>query len=301
MSAAPPSSGLPGITALRQVCHAFGADPADARLLHARSNAVYLLPREQLVARLAPPTPLQQERARTVIAVTRWLADQPEPVALAPSPGDHPVVTEHAVATFWPYRPTSTSASLKDVGELLRRLHLLPEPPFAVPRYRPLHRLREALTIDGARREMSLSHEDLAWLADRAAMLTEQFASIDSPLGTGLVHADAHTENAVAEAAGWRLIDWDQACIAPRELDLVSGLPDHFHTPDEDRRALLNAYGFDLTTWPQWTVLRDITELHSLSAYIRLAPSNPEMASELRRRVRSLRTGDRAVQWRAVS
>ena len=98
-------SGLPGVPARREVCRIFGADPVGARLLHHRSNAVYLLPGDQLVVRLAPDTPLRRRRAQTCIDVTRWLAGQPDPVALAPVSGDQPVIAAGAVATFWPTGP----------------------------------------------------------------------------------------------------------------------------------------------------------------------------------------------------
>ncbi|MGH3568037.1 MAG: hypothetical protein ACRDRH_18795 [Pseudonocardia sp.] len=52
---------------------------------------------------------------------------------------------------------------------------------------------------------------------------------------------------------------------------------------------------------PERTVLRDITELHSLSAYIRLAPHKPAAADELRHRIQSLRTGDTSARWHAIS
>lgn len=46
--------------------------------------------------------------------------------------------------------------------------------------------------------------------------------------------------------------------------------------------------------------LRDITELHSLGAYIRLAATKPAFADELRHRIQSLRTGDTSVRWRSI-
>lgn len=301
MTAAHSDSSLPGPEQLQQVCDTYGADTTGARLLHARSNAVYLLPREQLVVRLAPATPLRQERADTVIAVTRWLAVQRDPTALAPAPGDQPITTDDAVATFWPYRPTEATASAKDLGALLKRFHQQPAPPFPVPPYRPLHRLREALLIDGGRPDPVLSSQDARWLADQANRLVEQFTGMDSPLGIGLVHADIHDENVVLDGGLWRLIDFDQACTGPRELDLVLGLPDHFQEPEARRAEFLSSYGHDLTAWQGWTGLRDITELHSLSAYLRLAPTSPAAALELNTRIRSLRTGDRTARWQAVS
>ena len=294
-------SGLPGVPALREVCRIFGADPADARLLHQRSNAVFLLPRDDLVVRLAPGTPLRRRRAQTCVEVTRWLASQPEPVALAPVSGDQPVIAAGAVATFWPNRPTSPAASLADLALLLRRLHTLPAPPFPVPRYQPLQRLFEALDLDPERPHSAVANDDRAWLLNRAHALVDAFTATVFPLGEGLIHADAHSENLVRDPDGhWLLIDWDGTCLGPRELDLLTGIPDHFHEPEADRTRFLTAYGYNILDWPGWTLLRDITELHALGAYIRLAPGKPAAAAELRHRIRSLRAGDRSTRWHAI-
>jgi hypothetical protein len=114
------------------------------------------------------------------------------------------------------------------------------------------------------------------------------------------VHADAHRENLIRYGDGWvdRL---DQAYLGPRELDLLAGLPDHFHEPEIDRSAFLTGCGYDVTHWPNWALLRDIAELHPLASYIGLGPGEPAAAVELDRRVRSLRSGDRFVQWQAIS
>jgi Ser/Thr protein kinase RdoA (MazF antagonist) len=292
-------SSLP---ALRDTCGIFGADPTGARLLHHRSNAVYLLPREHLVVRLAPDTPVRRCRAQTCIAVTRWLATQPDPIALPPVPGEQPVIAAGVVATFWPYRPITPAPTLADLAVLLRQLHTLPAPPFPVPRYQPLQRLFEALNLDQERTQPAVLDNDRTWLLDRAHTLVDTFTTASFPLGEGLIHADAHNENLVRapEHNHWLLIDWDGTCLGPRELDLLTGLPDHFHEPEADRTRFLTAYGYSIPTWPGWTLLRDITELHSLGAYIRLAPSKPAAADELHHRIRSLRTGDRSARWHAI-
>ncbi|GAA1309710.1 aminoglycoside phosphotransferase family protein [Saccharothrix xinjiangensis] len=293
--------GLPGDTELRHACAVFSLDPTEARLLHHRSNAVYLLPREHVVVRLAPATPLRHERAVTAIAVTRWLAADSAPIALAPMPGDQPVVVADAIVTFWPWRPTTPPPGPADLAAPLRHLHHLPPPPFDVPRYQPLRRLREALSLDSNRPVPMLTDDDHAWLHEQISHALDAFTTTDFPLGTGLVHADAHSENLVRDGEDWVLIDWDQACIGPRELDLVASLPDHFHTPEAERTAFRNAYGHDPTQWSEWRILRDITELHSLGSYIRLAPDKPAAAQELNIRLRSLRSGDRSIRWTAVS
>ncbi|MGV9676453.1 phosphotransferase family protein [Nocardia sp. NPDC003482] len=298
-------SELPGTEALDTVCRTFGIASRAARLLHTRSNAVYLLPGEAesgIIVRLAPDTDLRRQRAHAAIAVTRWLNMQStEPIGLQPLSGPQPVVADGAVATFWPYRPTPRRPTLDDVASVLRRLHRQPLPPFPLPEYRPLHRLREALDLEDAREQPELSADDRQWIRKRAAELVDTYQVTRFPLGHGVVHADAHTENLVWDGDGYVLIDWDQCCIGPKELDLIGGLPDHFQRPETERREFLDAYGYDILGWSGWQLLRDIAELHSIASYIRLAPHKPAAAEQLEVRVQSLRSGDRRARWQAVS
>ncbi|MBF6299424.1 phosphotransferase [Nocardia amamiensis] len=147
----------------------------------------------------------------------------------------------------------------------------------------------------------TLNVDDHLWIAKRADELVDAYHAAEFPFGCGLIHADAHSENTVHTDHGFVLIDWDQCCIGPWELDLVSGLPDHFHEPKNVRRRFLDAYGYDLMTWPHWHLLRDIAELNFVGAYIRLASDKPAAAQQLRVRISSLRSGDRKVRWTAVS
>ncbi|MFJ8966983.1 phosphotransferase enzyme family protein [Lentzea sp. NPDC102401] len=300
MSATGPDAALPGPDQLRVLCAEYGADSAGATLLHARSNAVYLLPNENLVVRMAPATDLRRQRARTVIEVTRWLAEQDPTIALPPAGGDQPIEAAGAIATFWPYRPTHDVPAQQEIAGLIRRLHNTPVPPFSVPPHRPLVRLREALHDDRDRPKPILSEQDRTWLQNRAEHLVQTYSHMDWPLGIGLVHCDVHDEN-IVDSDGWKLIDFDQVCLGPREFDLVSALPDHFHQNAAERQALLTAYGYDMLSWPGWVVVRDIIEMHSLASYLRLATSVPAAAAQLTFRVASLRNDDRTARWTAVS
>ncbi|MGH3932672.1 MAG: hypothetical protein ACRDTF_22165 [Pseudonocardiaceae bacterium] len=62
-----------------------------------------------------------------------------------------------------------------------------------------------------------------------------------------------------------------------------------------DRTEFSTAYGYDITTSTGWTLIRDLTELHSLASYIRRAATNPAARDELHRRVDSLVTEERSV------
>jgi len=295
-------SGLPGRDALNLVCAEFGVPGTEnAVLLHSRSNAVWRV--GPSVVRLAPDTEVRRRRAVAAVAVTRWLTDLGGGIALRPLAGAQPVVGGGAVATFWPYRPTRDLIGPADLGRLVRALHAAGDPPATapIPTYEPLMRLGEALDIDDHRTIPALSGSDRGWLRERAAELVAAYADMQWPLGIGLIHADAHSGNAVREVGTWALIDWDGTSIGPRELDLVGIVPDHFHEPGSYRTQFAAAYGYDLLAWPGWILLRDLIELHSIGSYIRMAPTKPAAASELHSRVRSLRSGDRSVLWHPVS
>lgn len=296
------SGALPDRHDLYAVCEVARLDGRDATLLHARSNAVYHLPREGIVLRLAHDTPPQVDRARNVVAVCRWLTEHHGPT-LTPIDLPQPVFASCTVATVWPYLPPSKVPDPAALGATLRALHAVTAPPPPVPTYQPLVRLREALELDATRDVPALTADQHTWLATLADHLCAAYADLTPCLGSGLVHGDAHTENLLHDPATdrWVLIDFDHAAHGPRELDLLFAAPDHFQEPAADRDSFTRAYGHDLFSWPGWTSLRDISEAHSLASYIRRAPTTPAAATELARRLHSLQTADRTVRWRTVS
>jgi Ser/Thr protein kinase RdoA (MazF antagonist) len=296
------SGALPDHRDLHAVCEEARLDARNAMLLHARSNAVYHLPREDVVLRLTRATPIQTERAHKVVAICQWLTDHDGP-ALAPTDLPQPVFASHTVATVWPYLPAGTAPNPAALGGTLRAFHAITASRPRVPTYQPLVRLREALELDAARGAPALSPDQHTWLTDHADRLCTAYTNLTSWLGHGLVHCDAHTENLLHDPATdrWVLIDFDQAAHGPRELDLLFATPDHFHEPPVDRGSFTRAYGHDLLRWPGWTTLRDISEAHSLGSYIRRAPTTPAAATELTRRLHSLHTADDTIRWDAIS
>lgn len=300
--AARDSGALPQRHELHAVCEEARLDHRAAVLLHARSNAVYHLPREGLVLRLAHDTPPQVDRAHKVVAVCQWLAEHHGP-ALAPTELPQPVFAACTVATVWPYLPPSHTPGPAALGAALRDLHAITAPPPPLPTYQPLGRLQEALDLDATRDAPALTADGHAWLTDHADRLSAAYLGLTSCLGNGLIHGDAHTENLLHDPAPdrWVLIDFDHAARGPRELDLLFAVPDHFQEPAADRDSFSRAYGHNVLRWPGWTTLRDISEAHSLASYIRRAPTTPAAATELARRLHSLRAADPTIAWRTVN
>ncbi len=295
------SGALPGHHELGAVCGALGLDPSGARMLPSRSNAVFHLPAEAVVVRLSSATPTNEARAGLVVSLTSWIADHGGP-ALAPTSHPQPVREAGTVATLWPYLSSPSIPRARDLAGAVRELHHLDAQPPPLPEHQPLARLREALDLDTARDQPVLPTDTREWLLAHAARLQHAYDTTATPLGRGLIHVDVQPDNLLQDPDGrWLLIDWDRASHGPRELDLAFAVPDHFHDPDTERAEFSATYGYDITSWTGWTLIRDLTELHSLASYVRRAATNPAAHDELHRRVDSLVTDERSVMWRSVS
>ncbi|MCA1705382.1 MAG: aminoglycoside phosphotransferase family protein [Actinobacteria bacterium] len=253
------------------------------------------------LTRLSRATPTNEARAGVATSVTRWIADHGGP-ALAPTSHAQPVREAGTVATLWPYLPSPSIPRARDLARAVRELHDLDAQPPALPVHQPLARLYETLDLDTMRDQPVLPSDTREWLLARASVLKHAYDTTTTPLGRGLIHGDVQPDNLLQDRGGrWLLIDWDRASHGPRELDLAFAVPDHFHESDNDRAEFSAAYGDDSTTWTGWTLIRDLTELHSLANYIRRATTNPAAHDELHRRVDSLVNDERSVVWHSVS
>jgi aminoglycoside phosphotransferase (APT) family kinase protein len=212
---------------------------------------------------------------------------------------DQPVILPGEVpVTFWQQVDAVNSAvTATNLGRLLRRLHSLPTPPFYLPRFRPLDRLKMMATASNW-----LALADQRWLMERAGILQQQLENTEFRLGPpGLVHGDAQLDNVIPALPDPVLADWDGTAIAPREWDLVPTAAERrFGGSAQLLEDLLDAYGADPTGDSGWAVLVDIYELRSVAAHIRRAPVSPPHAREATLRIASLRAGDRTVRWSAV-
>lgn len=290
------------IEILRAACVHAGVDDSAATPLHRHATSVWLLPAAGFVARISH-SPDDRARATQAIAITRWLVRHDFP-ATAPAPVDQPVQVGDVSVTFWRYypqnRPVSPGAAA--LGALLRRLHQLPTPPVVLPAYAPLVRIGQALERAADLPEEVLAEDDRTWLIHRRHDLLDAYRHLESTLGVGMIHGDAYPGNTLWNGDQPVLGDWDEIAWGPRELDLINthqGV--RVGRSAEERAAFSHAYGWDVTTWPGFPVLREMRDVHTLGAYLdRAAGGDQAAAAELRHRVQTLRAGEHDARWHVV-
>lgn len=288
-------------TVLDIACREAGLNSRDARLLHAHSNTVYLLPREHAVARISHNDHLGLD-ARASVAITKWLARQGVPTTEPFT--DHIADIGSDTVTFWHYYPPHGQGlpPARELGGILRELHAIQDMPFDLPNYSPLRGLTQ--TLADPQSSSALAPDDREWLSDRAATQIATYHQLRSHLGHGVVHGDAYTGNMLWGPHHALLGDWDEISIAPRELDLINVYQSaRFGTSDDDLTEFARAYGWDVRTWDGYADLRAMRDLHTLTGYIRRASrADPVAADELRSRIRSLRDPEFAdTRWHAYS
>ncbi|HWE88317.1 MAG TPA: aminoglycoside phosphotransferase family protein [Pseudonocardiaceae bacterium] len=279
---------------LAEVCSRAGLDHRGARLVKFTVNAVFRLAHQPVVVRIAG-SPALRHRAHKVVRVAHWLAEHEVPaVRLLPGLRQPVAVGEH-LATVWQRVPTVRRRPTgRDLGELLRRLHTLPQPAFELPEWAPLDDVRRRL---GDAEELAAG--DRAFLRDRCDELAGRLAALRFPLAACVVHGDAHLGNLIPGPDGPVLCDFDSTCLGPPEWDLTP-LPVGQHRFGGSRHAyrqLVEAYDFDVTRWSGFAVLRDVRELKLVTSVLPILRSNPSVRAELRRRLASVRAGDTSGGW----
>jgi aminoglycoside phosphotransferase (APT) family kinase protein len=157
--------------------------------------------------------------------------------------------------------------------------------------------------LDDVRRRLAdaeeLADDDRAFLEARCAEVAERLADLRPVLPPGVVHGDAHLGNLISGPTGPVLCDFDSTCVGPREWDLTAlpvGVARLGH-PQRWYRQLVREYGFDVTRWAGYPVLREVRELKLTTSVLPILRSNPAVRPELRRRLAALRAGDTAATW----
>lgn len=287
---------------LHTACAHAGLSVKGARLLHHYANTVWLLPAEQMVARVSTSR-LAHQKARTSLAVCQWLIEQhqfpvPAPAsdgAIEPAPG--------TAVTFWTYypQPAEEPPDSTYLGQLLHRLHALPRPTAKLPRWRPLTSLE--LTIRDMKPPFPISDTDRCWLINRIEQIRQDLQQLEWPLGYGLIHGDAWAGNLLWNTSSTTptalLGDWDSTSYGPREIDLIATwhAAIRFGRGPQWSAAFADAYGYDLSGWaglPTALAMRDLVQLVGL---LRRVPRQPTLAPALHQRLTAIKNHDTRSTW----
>ncbi|MDH6538455.1 phosphotransferase enzyme family protein [Streptomyces lavendulae] len=262
-----------------------------AELLAFGENAVFAV--DGLVVKVGREAGLLP-RAERELAVADWLAGSGVPAVRAAEPAPR-LVSGHPV-TLWHRLPDAVRpAGPEDLAALLRPLHALPAPPFALPPRDLLDGVERWLRLAGD----AVDPEDAAYLRARRDAYADEVAALTPHLPPGPIHGDALPRNVHVGPGGPVLVDLETVSADLREHDLVvmALSRDRYGLPADAYRAFTDAYGWDVREWAGCAVLRGARETASCAWVSQHAPSNPAALAEFRRRVTSLREGDTEMRW----
>jgi aminoglycoside phosphotransferase (APT) family kinase protein len=222
--------------------------------------------------------------------VARWLESAAFPAARLAGPADQPIVSAGRVVTLWAQVSESQSyGTVAELASLLRRLHALdPRLSLVLPQLRPFAGAEPRIS------RAELPEDDRELLLDRLEELRDRYAHLAYALPPGPVHGDANVSSVLRSM--WDgspvLVDLDGFAVGPREWDLVLTAMyfERFgwHT-EEEYREFVAGYGFDVTSWPGYTLLRDIRELIMVTWLAQNPRHLPEIAAEVGKRIADLR------------
>ncbi|WP_416518379.1 phosphotransferase enzyme family protein [Streptomyces achromogenes] len=278
----------------RDVLAATGVLPGparDARLVALGENAVFAA--GGLVVKVGRDAELLP-RAERELAVAAWLADAGVPAVR--SAEAKPLLVDGHPVTVWHRLPDAVRpAEPRDLAALLRIVHALPAPSFALPPRDLLGGVERWLRLAGD----AIDPEDAAYLRARRDGFAARAAALTPQLPPGPIHGDALPRNVHVGPDGPVLVDLETFSADLREHDLVvmALSRDRYGLPAEAYDSFTTAYGWDVREWDGCGVLRGARETASCAWVAQHAPSNPKALAEFRRRVASLRNGDETVRW----
>jgi len=269
-------------------------DVRDARLIKFTNNAVFRLPRACVVVRIAGSATMRS-RVPKIVQVVRWLADEGVPAVRLLPDVPQPLEAGGHRATVWREVPAVGSRPTgADLAAILQRWHALGPPPFELPAWRPFEEIRQRLA-----EPEGLDSRDLTFLLDRCDALEAQLAHVRYVLPPGPIHGDAFLGNLIPGPDGPVICDFDSSATGPREWDLtpVAVGKLRFDYPGDAQAELAARYGFDVTQWSGFAVLRQIRELKLVTSVVPILRSNPSIRQQWAYRLATFKAGDTDARW----
>lgn len=203
-----------------------------------------------------------------------------------PWPIRQPIVVDGHPVTFWEEIPgPHRQATVAELGAVLRKLHSM-DREVELPPLDPWGHAPERIE------QSPISAAERRVLRAVLAEVREGWAGARFVLGTGPIHGDAHMGNLIHGADGnVVLIDFDSACIGPREWDLTpTGLQATSlgWISRAEYETFVTAYGFDVTAAPAFGLLSRMRELR-MTAWIAMhAAESDQTRAEVAHRVACL-------------
>jgi aminoglycoside phosphotransferase (APT) family kinase protein len=280
---------------LERTCTELGLATADAKLIRMGENAMFALRAEKIVVRIAR-TVERRKRVERELAVARWLADNNFPAVRVAEEFEQPRAIDGRLVTFWHLVDESGKATFDDLAGLLRDMHSLPTPTFELPQFDPFTAVPGRLANPGSADETAV-----AFLTQLYDEVRGRYANLAFPSPFGVIHGDAHRGNVIPTVEGPLLADFEVVAWGPREWDLTPTAMsvDRFGLPRATYESFARTYGRDVTTWPDFSVLRSTRELTMVTWLMQIIDESPERAREFYHRVGSLRDGKPHELWHA--
>jgi aminoglycoside phosphotransferase (APT) family kinase protein len=281
---------------LRTACSVTGFNGDNARLMRIGENALFHLPEDSIVVRIARTMDYWTD-AKKEVDVARWLRKLGFPAAQAydlpqPIPArSHPV-------TFWRFiagRP-GDRRDIGTLGTVLRRLHSTPPPTeFMLPHEDVLERVRKR--VEAA----AVPFSDKAILLQRLNYLELELRQLHYRLDPAPTHGDAHSENLMICNGRPVLIDFERFAWGQPEWDLAMTATEYLTAKwwtDDEYGQFVDAYGYDVMSWAEgFDVLRAVHELKMTTWLMQNIAESHEIADEYQVRMRTLQ-GETSPGWR---
>ena len=267
---------------------------SSATVLRIGTNALYRLAEHNIVVRIGL-SPHAATTAEKEIRVARWLQSNGVHSARPVRSIAQPISVDGFPVTFWDWiaidadPPTS-----RDLGNALRRLHRLSGDDIDLPCLDPLEPARARLAIGNGEEDASLG-----FLRAECDRLDDAYGELEFELTAGPIHGDAHVENLAKSGGQTALIDLETFATGPREWDLTPTAVRHerFGLPRDQYLEFSRAYGFELTGWPGFPVLRRMREVLVTTWLLGPASLDRRARSELTKRLAALRDGRLKTVW----
>ncbi|TLQ46062.1 phosphotransferase family protein [Streptomyces marianii] len=278
---------------LQQACRTVGLDSEGAEVLRGHTNAVVRLRHNPVVVKIARRGSRYEDVERTVRFV-QWLMDLGFPTSPLHDVPQPTVIDGHST-TFWTYLPQpEVPVTAQQLAEPLHALHNLPSPPMHLPEHDTVAAIGQSIAA-----AYVLPAATRTFLSERLERLTKELDGIDFLFPETVIQGDPQHRNALHASPTVVLCDWDTVTLGHREWDLAT-IEIHcrrFQHGAEQYRPFVDSYGFDITTWPGFAVIRDLRELRMICTNARKIASAPHTRSEVERRIDGLRQEDTSMLW----